>query len=372
MSVTNRLTVDLGPRAYDIHIGPGLIDQAGPLIAAVMRGKRAFVVSDDVVAPLYLGRLQAALDAASIQHGSCVLPAGEGTKDFAHLATLMDSLLAARAERSTMVVALGGGVIGDLAGFAAAICLRGLDFVQIPTTLLAQVDSSVGGKTGINTRQGKNLIGSFHQPRLVLADIAALDTLAPRHVLAGYAEIVKYGLIGDAGFFAWLEANGAKVIGGDAAARRHAIATSCRAKASIVAGDERESGARALLNLGHTFGHALEAECGFGDEMLHGEAVAIGMAMALRLSVALGLAPESDALRLERHLAAIGLPVGLPGNRRWESDRLLHHMAGDKKVADGKVTFVLAKSIGEGILARDIPAEAVRGVLDHFVAGIIR
>jgi len=366
----DRLTVELGPRAYDIHIGPGLIDRAGQPIAAVMRGKRAFVVSDDTVAPLYLGRLQASLDAAGIQHESCVLPAGEGTKDFAHLATLMDALLAARAERSTMVVALGGGVIGDLAGFAAAICLRGLDFVQIPTTLLAQVDSSVGGKTGINTRQGKNLVGSFHQPRLVLADIAALDTLASRHVLAGYGEIVKYGLIGDAGFFAWLEANGAKLIGGDSAARRHAIATSCRAKAAIVAGDERESGARALLNLGHTFGHALEAECGFGDEMLHGEAVAIGMAMAFRLSVALGLAPAADAARLERHLAAIGLPVGLPANRPWDSDRLLHHMAGDKKVADGKITFVLARGIGDGILARDIPQAAVRAVLDQFIAEV--
>jgi len=365
----DRLRVELAERGYDIHIGTGLIDRAGELMAPVMRSKRAFIVSDDQVAPLYLGRLEASLDAAGIGHTAKVLPAGEGTKTFSHLEALMDAMLAAKVERSTMVVALGGGVIGDLAGFAAAICLRGVDFVQIPTTLLAQVDSSVGGKTGINARQGKNLIGSFHQPRLVLADIAALDTLPRRQVLAGYAEIAKYGIIGDEPFFAWLEDNGAKVVDGDEAARRHAVAVSCRAKATIVGADERESGDRALLNLGHTFGHALEAEIGFSDELLHGEAVAIGMVIAMRLSVALDLAPEADAQRLERHLGDLGLPTGLPPQRHWDVDRLLHHMAGDKKVADGKVTFVLAHGIGRSFLARDVPAEAVRTVLAGFAVG---
>ena len=366
----DRLRVDLGQRSYDILIGGGLIDRAGALMDPVMSSRRALVVSDDRVAPLYLGRLLASLDAAGISHAAIALPAGEGTKDFTHLAELMDFLLAARCERSTMVVALGGGVIGDLAGFAAAICLRGVDFVQIPTTLLAQVDSSVGGKTGINTRQGKNLVGAFHQPRLVLADIDALDTLERRQLLAGYAEIVKYGLIGDAAFFAWLEANGAGLISGDREARRHAIATSCRAKAAIVAADEREGGVRALLNLGHTFGHALEAETGFGDAMLHGEAVAIGMAMAFRLSARLGLAAEAESRRLERHLAAIGLPSGLPAGTVWNTERLLHHMEGDKKVADGRITFVLARGIGEAILTREVPVEAVRAVLDQFIAEI--
>ncbi len=364
------LSVDLGARSYDIHIGTGLIDRAGTLMLPVMAGRRAFVVTDDTVAPLYLARLTTALDAAGIAHAEAVLPAGEGTKDFRHLEALIESMLAARCERSTMVVALGGGVIGDLTGFAAAVCLRGLDFVQIPTTLLAQVDSSVGGKTGINTARGKNLVGSFHQPRLVLADIGALDTLGHRQVLAGYAEVAKYGAIDDPAFFAWLEEHGRAVVDGDADARAYAVATSCRAKARIVGADEREGGVRALLNLGHTFGHALEAEVGFSDEILHGEAVAIGMAMAFRLSVRLGLAPDFDADRLERHLAAIGLPTGLPGNRAWDAGRLLAHMAGDKKVKDGRVTFVLARGIGRSLLTRDVPEAALRAVLDEFVGRV--
>jgi 3-dehydroquinate synthase len=365
---TETLTVDLGERSYAIHIGPGLIDNAGQMMLPVMTGKRAFIVTDDTVAPLYLGRLQASLDQTGIAHGTTILPSGEGTKSFAHLESLLDAMLAARVERSTMVVALGGGVIGDLTGFAAAICLRGVDFVQIPTTLLAQVDSSVGGKTGINTATGKNMVGSFHQPRLVLADTATLDTLAPRQVLAGYAEVVKYGCIDDPAFFAWLEdGNAARLIAGDTDARRAAIATSCRAKARIVAADEREGGVRALLNLGHTFGHALEAEVGFTDEILHGEAVAIGMIMAFRLSAALGLAPVADAERLERHYASLGLPATLPRNRAWDADRLLHHMAGDKKVKDGKVTFVLARGLGASFLTRDVPATALLDMLAGFV-----
>lgn len=364
---TETLRVDLAERSYDIHIGSGLIDRAGTLMKPVMRGKRAFVVTDDSVAPLYLSRVLASLDKAGIAHRHTVLPHGEGTKDFAHLEALLDAMLEARCERSTMVVALGGGVVGDLTGFAAAILQRGVDFVQIPTTLLAQVDSSVGGKTGINTRHGKNLVGSFHQPRLVLADTSALASLPRRQVLAGYAEVVKYGCIDEPDFFTWLEENGFQVIVGDEAARRHAVAVSCRAKARIVAADEREGGVRALLNLGHTFCHALEAETGFSDVLLHGEAVAIGMVMAFRLSARLGLAPAEDAARLERHLAKIGLPTGLPRDRTWDADRLLHHMAGDKKVKDGKVTFVLARGIGQSFLSSDVPAEAVRALIEDFI-----
>ena len=361
------LTVDLGERSYAIRIGSGLLDQAGQLMLPVMLGRRAFIVTDDTVAPLYLARLQASLDRAGISHVAHILPAGESTKSFAHLETLLDDMLAARVERSTMVVALGGGVVGDLTGIAAAICLRGVDFVQIPTTLLAQVDSSVGGKTGINTRKGKNLVGSFHQPRLVLVDTATLDTLTHRHVLAGYGEVIKYGCIDDPDFFAWLEENAARLIAGDGQARRYAIATSCRAKARIVAADEREGGVRALLNLGHTCGHALDAEVGFTDEILHGEAVVMGMVMAFRLSAEMGLAPAADLERLQRHFKSLGLPATLPPNRVWDAERLLHHMAGDKKVKDGKVIFVLARGIGASFLTRDVPAEAVQAMLTGFV-----
>ncbi|CAA7623632.1 3-dehydroquinate synthase [Magnetospirillum sp. SS-4] len=363
------VSLDLGERGYDIHIGPGLLDRAGELIRPVMQGERALVVTDDQVAPLYLERVEKSMAAAGIQPLHTVVPAGEKTKDFAHLEALLDAMLAARAERGAMVVALGGGVIGDLTGFAAAILLRGVDFVQIPTTLLAQVDSSVGGKTGINTRHGKNLVGSFHQPRLVLADTGVLDTLPRRQVLAGYAEVVKYGVIDDAPFFDWLETNGAALVDGDASARAHAIATSCRAKARIVAADEREGGVRALLNLGHTFGHALEAETGFSDEILHGEAVAIGMVMALRLSAQLGLAPAEDAERLKRHLDAIGLPSALPPGRLWPVPRLLEHMRGDKKVKDGKVTFVLARGIGQSFLTREVPEAELAAMLGEMAAG---
>lgn len=364
---SDQVRVALGERSYDIHIGPGLIDSTGTLMRPLMRSPRAFIVTDDLVAPLYLDRVRASLDQVGIVHHATVLPHGEHSKDFSHLENLLDTMLDAHCERSTMVTALGGGVIGDLTGFAAAILQRGVDFVQIPTTLLAQVDSSVGGKTGINTRQGKNLVGAFHQPRLVVADTDALASLPRRQVLAGYGEVVKYGVIDDPEFFAWLEADGARrVIAGDPEARRHAVAVSCRAKARIVATDEREGGARALLNLGHTFGHAVEAETGFSDEILHGEAVAIGMVMALRLSVQLGLAPDKDAARLERHLAAAGLPTGLPSSRDWDVDRLMKHMAGDKKVKDGKITFVLTRGIGQSFLTRDVPAEAVRAMLSDF------
>jgi 3-dehydroquinate synthase len=360
------LTVSLGERSYPIHIGPGLVSRAGELIAPLLTRPRVFIVTDQTVGDLYLKPLLASLDAAGIAHDEAVLPPGEGTKSFAQLDGLLDVMLAAKVERSTTLIALGGGVIGDLTGFAAAILLRGVDFVQIPTTLLSQVDSSVGGKTGINTRRGKNLVGAFHQPKAVLADIAVLDTLPRRELLAGYAEVVKYGVIDDSTFFSWLEAHGAALLDGDAEARVHAISTACAAKARVVAEDERETGRRALLNLGHTFGHALEAETGYGATLLHGEAVAMGMVMALDLSRDIGVCPPADAARLRAHLEAVGMvvdPRKLPGAPVWTVDRLLEHMGHDKKVLDGRVTFVLAKGIGHAYLSRDTDPARVRDCL---------
>lgn len=366
----DRLRVELGARGYDILVGGGLIADAGSAVLPVLRQKRVFVVTDETVAPLHLPALEAALAAAGIAVETAILPAGEQTKSFEHLAALADRLLAAGIERGSTLVALGGGVIGDLTGFAAAIVLRGIDFVQIPTTLLAQVDSSVGGKTGINTARGKNLVGSFHQPRLVLADIDALATLPRRQLLAGYAEVVKYGLLGDAGFFAWLEQNGAGLLAGDADLQREAVTRSCAAKAAIVADDERETGRRALLNLGHTFGHALEAECGFSDTLLHGESVAVGMAMAFELSVRLGLCPRADAARAIHHLAAVGLPTTLSaiGRPRWNVERLVEHMHHDKKVVGGHLTFVLVRAIGDAFVTRDVKLDEVRDLLGAAIA----
>jgi 3-dehydroquinate synthase len=357
-----RVDVALGDRSYTILVGPGLLTGAGAHLLDVLPQKRVVVVTDESVARLHLVTLQRSLDAAGIAHDAVVLPAGEGTKDFAHLQHLVEALLDRRIERRTMLVALGGGVIGDLTGVAAALLLRGLDFVQLPTTLLSQVDSSVGGKTGINTRHGKNLVGAFHQPRLVLADTSVLDTLPRRELLAGYAEVAKYGLLGDAEFFAWLESNGSAVIERDGPERRHAVAHSCRMKARIVAADERETGERALLNLGHTFGHAFEAELGYGAELLHGEAVAIGMVLAFDLSVRLGLCPPADATRARRHLAKVGLPTGLAG-RNWPPQRLLAHMSRDKKVVDGKLTFILARGIGRAFISREVGRAEVEAVL---------
>ncbi|MGQ9365614.1 3-dehydroquinate synthase [Azospirillum sp. ST 5-10] len=368
--MTDTVRVDLGPRSYDILVGDGILGRAGDRIAAVTGGRPPIVVTDETVASLHLATLHGALAAAGLEPGEpIVLPAGEKTKDFAHLERLMDAIIGRRIERAAVLVALGGGVIGDITGFAAAIALRGIDFVQVPTTLLAQVDSSVGGKTGINTRHGKNLVGAFHQPRLVIADTATLDTLPRREVLAGYAEVAKYGLIRLPDFFAWLEEHGGRVVAGDADARRHAVTASCRAKAAIVGADERESGERALLNLGHTFGHALEAATGFGARLLHGEAVAIGMVLAFDLSVRLGLCPAGDAARARAHLAAVGLPVSpaeVPGVE-WDVDELIGHMAKDKKVKDGRVTFVLARGIGHAFTQRDVAADAVRALLEDAV-----
>ena len=368
-AIASKLTVELGKRAYDIHVGRGLIARAAELIKPVLHQPRVYIVSDSIVASLYLEPLEAQLKAAGIRCDHTVVPAGESSKDVSHLAQVLNAMIAARCERSTMVVALGGGVVGDLAGFAASILLRGVDFVQIPTSLLAQVDSSVGGKTGINMPAGKNLVGTFHQPRLVIADTDVLATLPKRELLAGYAEVAKYGLIEDVPFWDWLELNGSAMVGGGELSHdllRHAIMTSCTAKARTVAADERESGVRALLNLGHTFGHALEAEMGYGAELLHGEAVAIGMVLAFDLSARLGLCPQADALRVREHLQAVGLPVRPPRagrNGAVTPKRLIAHMAQDKKVKDGAVTFVLARGIGKAFLTADVPLDKLEATL---------
>ncbi len=354
-AAAERVPIALGERSYDVIVGADLLARAGELTAPVLARPRVVIVTDENVAALHLGALEAALATAGITHESIVLKPGEATKCFTELESLLDRLLARKVERSTTLVAFGGGVIGDLTGFAAAVLLRGVDFVQIPTTLLAQVDSSVGGKTGINAAAGKNLVGAFHQPCLVIADTSVLDTLPPRELGAGYAEVVKYGLIGDADFFAWLEDNGAAVLAGDTDARRHAITTSCRAKANIVAQDEREGGVRALLNFGHTFGHAFEAETGYGDALLHGEGVALGSVLAFDLSVRLGHCPAADADRVRSHFRAAGLPVDLADcGKPLEASALITHMRQDKKVTDGRMTFVLARGIGDAFLTRDV------------------
>ena len=368
------IKVDLAGRAYDIVIGPDLIDRVGELSRPLLAAPRVTIVSDDTVAPLYGARLAASFDKAGIKAATVTVPAGESSKEFASFGRLMNALLDGRPDRKTTLVALGGGVVGDLTGFAASVLLRGVDFIQVPTTLLAQVDSSVGGKTGINTRHGKNLVGSFYQPRLVVADTTVLDSLPRRELLAGYAEVAKYGLIDDPAFWDWCEANGASVLAGDAAARTYAIEQSCLSKARIVAADERETtDLRALLNLGHTFGHALEAETGFGAELLHGEAVGAGMAMAFDLSARLGLCPAADAERVRRHLGAVGLPVRLraiggDNRRRWDAARLVEHMRGDKKAEGGKLTFVLARGIGKAFVTREVDEAGLRGLLDDAIA----
>jgi 3-dehydroquinate synthase len=374
MSSQRTIRVDLAGRAYDIAIGPGLIDRAGELARPLLAAPRVTIVSDETVAPLYGARLAASFDRAGIAVRTVTVPAGESSKDFASFGRLMNELLDGRPDRKTTLIALGGGVVGELTGFAASVLLRGVDFIQVPTTLLAQVDSSVGGKTGINTRHGKNLVGAFYQPRLVLADTTALDTLPRRELLAGYAEVAKYGLIDDPEFFAWCETNGEAVLAGDAAARTYAIEQSCLSKARIVAADERETtDLRALLNLGHTFGHALEAETGFGSTLLHGEAVGAGMALAFDLSARLGLCPLEDAQRVRRHLGNAGLPVRLrtiggDNSRTWDAARLIEQMRGDKKAEGGKLTFVLARGIGKAFVTRDVDEPGLRSLLDDAIA----
>ncbi|MDP9813387.1 3-dehydroquinate synthase [Rhizobium tibeticum] len=360
-----KVHVPLGERAYDILIGPALIARAGTEIASRLKGRKAAVITDEHVAPLYLEALIQSLEAAGIASATLVLPAGEKTKSFEHLMTVCDKVLEARIERNDYVIALGGGVIGDLSGFAAGIVRRGVRFVQVPTSLLSQVDSSVGGKTGINSRHGKNLVGVFHQPDLVLADTDVLNSLSAREFRAGYAEVAKYGLIDKPDFFAWLEANWQAVFAGGIA-RIEAIATSCQAKSDVVVADERETGQRALLNLGHTFGHALEAATAYdSSRLVHGEGVSIGMVLAHEFSARMNLASPDDARRVESHLKAVGLltrMAEIPGTLP-PAEVLMDAIAQDKKVKGGKLTFILTRGIGQSFVANDVPASEVLSFL---------
>ena len=368
--MTTRVPVALGGRSYDILIGEGLLAQAGALVRPLLSRPFTVIVTDKTVAALHLEALEAGLGAAGIDSEAVVLPPGEATKSMAMLDRLLQRLLELKVERDDLILAFGGGVIGDLAGFAAAVLRRGIDFVQVPTTLLAQVDSSVGGKTGINMPQGKNLVGAFHQPRLVLADIALLDTLPEREFLAGYAEVVKYGLLGDAAFFAWLEAEGPAMRAGDRAARAHAVRRACEMKAAIVAADERERGERALLNLGHTFAHALEAATGYSERLLHGEAVAIGLVLAFEVSARMGLCARELPGRVAAHLAAMGMKhrlADIPGALP-DAEGLIALMAQDKKVRRGRLTFILARGIGEAFVCREPDLAVVRRVLEEGLA----
>ena len=359
------VTVDLADRSYKILIGLGLLAESGHHIAPFLRRKRVAVVTDNTVAPLHLDGLRRGLAVAGIDMVSQIIPAGERSKNWQSLGETVEWLLAERIERNDVVIALGGGVIGDLVGFAAAILRRGIRFIQIPTSLLAQVDSSVGGKTGINAPQGKNLIGAFHQPALVLADIAVLETLAPRDFLAGYGEVVKYGLLGDATFFDWLETNGTALAQGDRACRIAAVKRACEMKSAIVGRDETEQGDRALLNLGHTFSHALEAATGYSDRLLHGEGVAIGCVLAFELSARLGVCSQEAPSRVRAHLSAMGMKTDvadIPGDLP-EAATLLELMGQDKKVVDGQLRFILVNDIGVSFATADVPTEQVLTLL---------
>ena len=359
------IRVELADRAYDILIGENLLSNASAYLAPVLARPRIVIITDKTVSSLHLAPLRASLDDAGIQNDVIVVSPGEATKNFTQLQGVLNRLLDLRVERKDTILALGGGVVGDLAGFAAAILHRGVNFVQVPTTLLAQVDSSVGGKTAINATQGKNLIGAFYQPKMVLSDVATLDSLPTRELRAGYGEVVKYGLIDDFPFFEWLEEHGSDVLSGNRGALCHAIAVSCRSKAAIVAQDEREGGDRALLNLGHTFAHALEAENGYDGRLLHGEAVAIGLHMAFALSSELGLCPRQETDRLQRHLISTGLPatvdqIELKG---LTPEIIMQHMRQDKKVTDGRLTFILARGIGRAFIKNNVAEDAVTRML---------
>lgn len=371
-----RVDVPLPGRAYEVLIGEGLIADAARHISERLTARRCGIVTDANVARFHLAALEANLRERGLHAGTIVMPAGEPTKSFRELGPLCEGLLAMGLERGDLVVAFGGGVIGDLAGFAASILRRGVRFVQIPTSLLAQVDSSVGGKTGINTAQGKNLIGTFHQPSLVLADTGVLTTLPLREMRAGYAEVAKYGLLGDAVFFGWLETNWRGLFGNDVSTLTSAIETSVKAKAAIVLRDETETGDRALLNLGHTFGHALESWTGYSSRLLHGEGVAIGMCLAFRLSEQLGYCASGTTARVEAHLAAVGLPTRIghipldtATNERADPDQLMAAMAQDKKVKDGRITFIMVRGIGEAFITREIEPATVRDFLAREIAG---
>ncbi|NYS25790.1 3-dehydroquinate synthase [Rhodobacteraceae bacterium 2376] len=361
----DRVGVALGARSYDVLIGPGLLADAGRHVAPLLARPRVAVICDETVAGLHLDALRGGLERSGVRMDALALPPGEATKGWPQFTRAVEWLLEAQVERRDVVVALGGGVIGDLAGFAAAVLRRGVRFVQVPSTLLAQVDSSVGGKTGINTAQGKNLVGAFHQPSLVLADTGLLDTLPARDLLAGYGEVVKYGLLGDAGFFAWLEENGPALASGDAAARQHAVRRSVEMKAGIVARDEHETGERALLNLGHTFCHALEAATGYSDRLLHGEGVAIGCALAFDLSARMGLCAQEVPSRVRAHLRAMGMKADLadiPGELP-AVEALVALMGQDKKVIDGQLRFILARDIGAAFVCDDVPGDLLRAML---------
>ncbi len=365
--MTSTVRVNLDSRSYDVVIGSGLIAQAATHLAPLLRRPKVWIVTEDRVAPLHLAHLEAALTAGGISARALTLPAGEGTKSWQYMTQTVEWLLDERVERGDIVIALGGGVIGDLVGFAAAILRRGVRFVQMPSSLLAQVDSSVGGKTGINTRHGKNLVGAFHQPSLVLADIDLLSTLAPRDFLAGYGEVVKYGLLGDAAFFDWLEENAPAMAAGDLALREEAVRWSVQMKADIVARDETERGDRALLNLGHTFCHALEAATGYSDRLLHGEGVAIGCALAAELSARLGLCPQEEPSRIRAHLAEMGMKRDLADieGDLPDADALLALMAQDKKVLEGQLRFILMRGIGTSFVTSDVPPDAVKTILNE-------
>ncbi|GGO25009.1 3-dehydroquinate synthase [Gemmobacter aquaticus] len=369
MTGVDVVPVALGARSYEVRIGAGLIGRAGQEIAPMLRRKRVAIVTDETVAPLHLAALEAAFAAEGIATVSLALPAGESTKGWPQFARCVEWLLEQKVERRDVVVAFGGGVIGDLVGFASAVLRRGVRFVQIPTTLLAQVDSSVGGKTGINTAQGKNLVGAFHQPSLVLADIGILESLPKRDFLAGYGEVVKYGLLGDAAFFDWLEVNGPE-LAPDRTKRQYAVRRSVEMKADIVSRDETEEGDRALLNLGHTFCHALEKATGYSDRLLHGEGVAIGCALAFELSQRLGLCSQEAPSRVRAHLRSMGMKVDvadIPGELPGP-EALLELMGQDKKVQDGKLRFILARGIGEAFVADDVPSDKVLDVLTNAIA----
>jgi 3-dehydroquinate synthase len=362
--MSETISVRLGTRSYQVHVGHGIAADSGTMLKPFARGVVP-VVTDTCVASSHLDRFRDCLQRSGIETKSIILDPGERTKSFEGLEKLTDALLETGVDRDSLIVALGGGVIGDLTGFAAGILKRGVGFAQVPTSLLAQVDSSVGGKTAINARRGKNLIGLFHQPRIVIADTDFLKTLPKRELRAGYAEVLKYGAIGDAHFFEWLEGNGARALAGDDKAMVHAVSHSCRMKAEIVSRDEREAGERALLNFGHTIGHALEAATGYSDRPLHGEAVAIGMALELRLSVALGLCSGQDSDRLIRHLKSVGLPTSIDqiSGPRPDIAVLLEHMSHDKKIKDGRKNFVLVRAIGQAFVSNDIPEDALEEIL---------
>ncbi|MBB3994579.1 3-dehydroquinate synthase [Sulfitobacter undariae] len=368
--MSERVHVALPGRAYDVEIGPGLLAQAGQFVAPLLKRPRVVVISDENVAALHLETLRAGLAADGITMESLLLPPGEATKCWAELTRCVEWLLDQKVERGDVVVAFGGGVIGDLVGFAASVLRRGVRFVQIPTSLLAQVDSSVGGKTGINTRHGKNLVGAFHQPSLVLADTAVLGTLTPRDFLAGYGEVVKYGLLGDAAFFDWLEAQGPALAEGDGPARVEAVRRSVQMKADIVVRDETEQGERALLNLGHTFGHALEAATGYSSRLLHGEGVAIGCALAFELSARMGLCAQEAPSRVRAHLRDMGMKVDLSDIEGDLPDAatLLALMGQDKKVVEGQLRFILARDIGDSFVTGDVMQADVLAVLSDALA----